>query len=632
VPPKEDGTKAPIEAWATYQRERPNADKIKAWYRNGRRGVGLVCGKVSKNLELFEFDDAETYDEYILAAEQSGLGPTVKRVEDGYCEVTPGGGRHWLYYCQDTPETTKLATRPSRTPGKRTDALIETKGEGGYVIIAPSCGRTHQSGRAYELVSGGLDTITTLSINERRALWELAQMFNVLSQQEITQARKVDTGDYTHSPGTDFINRASWDDVLTPHGWQRLYTRGSTTVWRRPGKREGASATTNYKDSGLLYVFTTSSDFDAGRGYNKFAAYTILNHGGDFHAAAAELRGKGYGKEEQYPGVVVSKLLASDDSTEDAQTRFTLHQMAEAFQPQPPIEWVVDGLYSRGSVNIIVGSPGSKKTYSTVDCALAVAMGDQWCGRTTLQGPVLLIDEESGIRRMNRRLRELAKGRGASEATPIWYTCLDMFNALSAGDIVEVDQLMTRIKPVLVVIDALADVMPGGDENSVKDTHPVFQNLRALAEKHHSAFVVIHHSNKTGGYRGSSAIQGAVDLMLMVESEAVSPTVTFTTVKARDTEPQSFMALIKFDGNAGEVTLSLIRGVVGASQSSKAEVYVIKYLEAHGSRAPLKDIRNNADICSGNAAKHAVYTLVERGIIRRCDGGSQSTAAEYELV
>ena len=46
------------------------------------------------------------------------------------------------------------------------------------------------------------------------------------------------------------------------------------------------SATTNYQGSDLLFVFSTSSVFEAGKAYSKFAAYAILEYGGDFSTAA----------------------------------------------------------------------------------------------------------------------------------------------------------------------------------------------------------------------------------------------------------------------------------------------------------------------------------------------------------
>ena len=71
--------------------------------------------------------------------------------------------------------------------------------------------------------------------------------------------------------------------------------------WTRPGKdrRNGYSATTGYADDAdRLKVFTSSwPPFADGEVYTKFAAYALLNHGGDYQAAARELGRTGYGRQ-----------------------------------------------------------------------------------------------------------------------------------------------------------------------------------------------------------------------------------------------------------------------------------------------------------------------------------------------
>ena len=72
--------------------------------------------------------------------------------------------------------------------------------------------------------------------------------------------------------------------------------------WTRPGKdrRNGYSATTGYADDAdRLKVFTSSwPPFADGEVYTKFAAYALLNHGGDYQAAARELGRIGYGSQQ----------------------------------------------------------------------------------------------------------------------------------------------------------------------------------------------------------------------------------------------------------------------------------------------------------------------------------------------
>ena len=93
-------------------------------------------------------------------------------------------------------------------------------------------------------------------------------------------------------PGDDLIGHASWQEILEPHGWKVDNESDGVTQWCRPGKSDGVSTTTGYcsTDDGkdLLYCFSTNGQpFEDGHTYDKFAAYALLNHGGDFHAAAA---------------------------------------------------------------------------------------------------------------------------------------------------------------------------------------------------------------------------------------------------------------------------------------------------------------------------------------------------------
>jgi hypothetical protein len=109
---------------------------------------------------------------------------------------------------------------------------------------------------------------------------------------------KVDGKD--QQPGTDFNNRASWVEILEPAGWKVERQLEKEIRWTRPGKGNGCSATTGYckgfKSGDLLHVFSSSAPpFESGRSYSKFCAFALINHAGDFGAAAKALFEKGYG-------------------------------------------------------------------------------------------------------------------------------------------------------------------------------------------------------------------------------------------------------------------------------------------------------------------------------------------------
>lgn len=320
--------------------------------------------------------------------------------------------------------------------------------------------------------------------------------------------------------------------------------------------------------------------------------------------------------------------LAAADPEEEPDCRILW--AADALQPQPPIEWVIDRLFSAGSVSALVGEPGSKKTYSLIDAGVCVTLGKPWLGLMTRQRTVLFVDEESGPRRFSRRLAETLRAHGAGPATPFAYTCLNGFDLRESGSGTRLEAVLKKTGAGLVLVDSLAMIMPGADENSVKDVQPVMKRMRQIAETTQAAIVIIHHTNRNGGYRGTSAIKGAVDAMIMVESKPEETMVNFHFEKARDIE--SF----KFSANAewGEGTFSLRPAETPAQTAkfTKPQQYVLRYLKDHGGRALVTDIAANADTCSAASARTAVYSLADKRKIRRCDTGAAGAKATYELM
>jgi hypothetical protein len=298
APPTEDGQKMPFVPWKQYQDTPPTEQQVRAWYKAGRTGVGAVTGV--GGLESFEFDCRETYQRFLLAAEAVGLGDLVTFIREGYEEDTPGGGVHWLYICNEVRGNTKLAERPHPTDPIKRKTLIETRGQGGYVILAPSNGKVHPSGGAYRLRLGGVDDIVTLTSSERDALWDLARTFNEVEEKPAAPWSDVPVQDpggdqpkAGKAPGADFDERATWAEILEPHGWKHVHTSGETLYWRRPGKDTGWSATTGHCKG--FKVFSTSTSFTTTGTYTKFGTYTHLNHGGDYQKAVRALAQAGYG-------------------------------------------------------------------------------------------------------------------------------------------------------------------------------------------------------------------------------------------------------------------------------------------------------------------------------------------------
>ena len=302
LPAAADGSKRPALPWQQYQQRRASRDELANWFRGSEiEGIGLICGAVSGGLEMFELEAAAVADGMHLALRDlfvaSGFPDLWDKLQT-YIEQSPAGGLHWIYRVEGTvPGNTKLARR--RNAGA-IQTLMETRGEGGWVVVAPSAGRTHPTGKAWRVLPGSTPgVIPTLTVDEHQTLHRLAMTFDTadtfLAPVEPPAAPRK-PGE--KAPGDEYNERTDWADILIPAGWRLVYTRpDGTRAWRRPGKNVGISATTGYGDQGLdlLYVFTSSTEFEQERSYSKLGAYAVLHTGGDYAKAASELRKAGFG-------------------------------------------------------------------------------------------------------------------------------------------------------------------------------------------------------------------------------------------------------------------------------------------------------------------------------------------------
>lgn len=323
LPVRDDGSKRPdLAGWTRFQHEQPSDRQIEAWFGDQRRtGLGVVCGAVSGGLEMFELEGrcvADGAKEKLLPAlRAAGVLSVWRRLVNGYADLSPTGGLHLMYRLSDweVPGNTKVAERPARedelddrereilrkNPHKVfRRVLAETRGEGGFVVAAPSHGSTHDSGRPWMFTKKAQPgQVPTITWDERGALFAaIHAVLDEMPEPEPVQPRTPrPRGEVGERPGDVWAAQTDWADVLNPHGWRHVYRRGDMDFWRRPGKNIGWSARTGGRHDGL-FVWSTSTEFPTEVHISKFRAYSVLNHDGDDSAAASELRRLGYGGEQ----------------------------------------------------------------------------------------------------------------------------------------------------------------------------------------------------------------------------------------------------------------------------------------------------------------------------------------------
>jgi len=504
VPPRNDGTKAPLGRWQTYQEQWPTLDEITQWYTDASiTGIGVVCGQVSGNLECIDFDRKDAYEEFIDQAQLAGLSELVDRIEAGYLESTPKG-MHWLWRCSEISHNLKLANN------EQDETLIEIRGEGGYVIIAPTSGTVHPSGEPYILLQGSITTIPAITPEERQLLLDLAKSLD-------KNARRADLrGSEDQSrPGDHYNAESTWSDVLLPAGWQEMYTRDGVTYWQRPGKTVGISGTTNYADTDLFYVFTSSTEFDPNTAYSKFGAYTVLEHDGDHSRAAAALRARGFGDSP-------SSIPVPDDPSDAPPSApggsFSFTPWTELLQePAETQSWLWDKTLATSSISILVSRPKVGKSTLARSIATTVATGGTLLGRTVEPGTVLFLQFSAEGKRSE--LKDALVRSGVPLEDRIWvYTGPTVEEPIYA-----LEKAVAQHRPSLVVIDTMIRWVPVADANDYAEMSRVTEAIATMARLSGAHIMMLHHAGKADrdmgdSVLGSTAIFGSVDTMLAMRN------------------------------------------------------------------------------------------------------------------
>jgi len=147
--------------WKQYQTRMPTPAELSAWLANKPDAVCILCGRASGNVEAIDFDAGGE----LFSAWWDRIPADLR--ERLIVEITPSGGRHVIYRCVVAVSgNLKLAQRKD---GEKVVTLIETRGEGGLILCAPTGG--------YEIVQGDLCDPPRLTAAERdillQAAWEL---------------------------------------------------------------------------------------------------------------------------------------------------------------------------------------------------------------------------------------------------------------------------------------------------------------------------------------------------------------------------------------------------------------------------------------------------------------------------
>lgn len=149
IPIRADGSKAPAVAkWAEYAERFPDDHELSHWFAPERAvGIGVVCGKVSGNLAVLDFESHDIWTRWLDVI----IGtPWQRKVSLSPWVQTPGGGMH--VYCRIAEGWAAggvLARRANK------GVWGEIRGQGNYVVAPGSPAACHKTNRPYTLQQEG---------------------------------------------------------------------------------------------------------------------------------------------------------------------------------------------------------------------------------------------------------------------------------------------------------------------------------------------------------------------------------------------------------------------------------------------------------------------------------------------
>ena len=275
------GGKVPLDRWTDDQHHPMDETEIPRRFRNGCN-LGIVCGAGSGNLECLDFDNASLFQPLLDTLE--AVNPSLRQKLTVWQE-TPSGGYHLLYRC-----SAPVGSNAVLAHGRNGKAAIETRGQGGQFLVAPSRATSKQDGkqRPY-ILHGTLQAVPTITAEDVALLHNIASSFDESGHQEQKRLPRNQGGTISGDrPGDRYNHVTDWNELLVRYGWRCLKTMGDRQHWQRPGKTGPEASGTLHPTKGF-WCFSTSTPLPTQQPLTPFAVFTYMEYGGDFVAAARAL-------------------------------------------------------------------------------------------------------------------------------------------------------------------------------------------------------------------------------------------------------------------------------------------------------------------------------------------------------
>jgi hypothetical protein len=285
--------------WKRYQQAIiADTDLCSEFQRPQTKGIALICGGISGNLEGIDIDSKYDLSGSLANSYLKAIQTQNRTLFDQLIIAsTKNNGMHFYYRCEEIARRIILARRPTTEeeqricPEEKIKILIEGRANGEYMIVPPTPG--------YRFIQHSLEQIAAIRPADRQMILAIGRSFNLYHK--VVPTRRTDTRIYSPSESPldcydlDARRKENVIELLLKHSWvfvEDIYPR---TYFRRPGQTDHRTSGDYHEELNLFTVFTSGTEFEPIKGYRPHAVYAELECGGDYRRAAKELVAAGFG-------------------------------------------------------------------------------------------------------------------------------------------------------------------------------------------------------------------------------------------------------------------------------------------------------------------------------------------------
>ena len=498
VIPIAPGSKLPVGKWKFLENELISDTELKQRYLTPYNGrfpdrLGVIGGAISGGLEMLDFDiNGLEWDNWRERIPQ-GL------FDNLLIERTPSRGYHVAYRCDNAEANQGLCYRWLFDENKQKHAwkaTIETRGEGGYCVVAPSNG--------YSLLQGDWLNVPKITPDERNLIIDAARLLNQKPKESV-----VETKPTAERPG-DLFNSDPQTPVailrlLLRHGWTLDHETADQWFLKHPGNQSREHSTTLSKGSGFLHTFSPNTPFEQGKNVPPFEVFAVFEANGDFTKAASMLAENGF--TPPVPSVdlsgILSQVLPPEKKEDD--NPFKIWTCQELMQADLKQEFLIENVLVEGQPCIIGGPKKCLKTSIMLDMAVSLATGVSFLRRFEVAVPkrVLVMSGESGLVTIRNTIRRIAESADLEpEEIDNLFICDRVPRLDNISHIAILRKTLEEFHPDVVVFDPAYLMLTTDKPESLFATGGQLLAISLLCQIHGATIIIAHHNSKSSNVIG----------------------------------------------------------------------------------------------------------------------------------